>query len=90
MISSGLCLLRFMEFLGARRASNSHSIWLNFRGAGQRAFAKWGPIIQSHGSSVRKKKAVIACVRLLFIDLWRLFTARATLADLGFRGVPTK
>ena len=57
---------------------------------GWRDFAKWGPIIQSHGSSVRKKKAVIACVRLLFIDLWRLFTARATLADLGFRGVPTK
>jgi transposase len=52
------------------------------------AFTKWGPIIQSHGSSVRKKKAVIACVRLLFIDLWRLFTARATLADLGFRGIP--
>ena len=43
----------------------------------------------THGSSVRKKKAVIACVRLLFIDLWRLFTGRATLADLGFRGPPT-
>ena len=57
---------------------------------GWHAFAKWGPIIQSHGSSVRKKKAVIACVRLLFIDLWRLFTARATLADLGFRGVPAQ
>ncbi len=53
-----------------------------------RAFAKWGPIIQSPGSSVRKKKAVIACVRLLFIDLWRLFTGRAKLADLGFHGVP--
>lgn len=52
-------------------------------------FAKWGAIIgDSHGSSVRKKKAVIACVRLLFIDLWRLFSGRATLADLGFRGAP--
>ena len=50
-------------------------------------FAKWGAVIRdTHGRSVRKKKAVIACVRLLFIDLWRLFTARATLADLGFRG----
>lgn len=41
---------------------------------------------------MRKKKAVIACVRLLFIDLWRLFTGRATLADLadlGFTGPPT-
>lgn len=51
-------------------------------------FAKWGSVIREHGSSVRKKKAVIACVRLLFIDLWRLFTGRATLADLGFRGAP--
>ena len=52
-------------------------------------FAKWGAVIRdTHGSSVRKKKAVIACVRLLFIDLWRLFTGRATLADLGFRGAP--
>ena len=51
-------------------------------------FAKWGAVIRESGSSVRKKKAVIACVRLLFIDLWRLFTERATLADLGFRGAP--
>jgi hypothetical protein len=46
-------------------------------------------IRETHGSTVRKKKAVIACVRLLFIDLWRLFTGRATLADLGFTGPPT-
>jgi transposase len=52
-------------------------------------FRKWGAVLRdSQGSSVRKKKAVIACVRLLFIDLWRLFTGRATLADLGFRGAP--
>jgi transposase len=52
-------------------------------------FTKWGSVIRGpHGSSVRKKKAVIACVRLLFIDLWRLFTQRATLSDLGFRGAP--
>jgi len=29
-----------------------------------------------------------ACVRLLFIDLWRLHTGRATLAGLGFKGRP--
>lgn len=53
-------------------------------------FGKWGTVIRdTQGSSVRKKKAVIACVRLLFIDLWRLFTGRATLADLGFTGPPT-
>ncbi len=55
-----------------------------------RAFAKWGPIIQSHGSSVRKKKAVIACVRLLFIDLRRLFTHRATLGALGALGASSR
>ena len=52
-------------------------------------FAKWGAVLRAtHGSSVRKKKAVIACVRLLFIDLWRLFTGRATLAGLGCTGPP--
>ena len=52
-------------------------------------FAKWGAVLrETHGSSVRKKKAIIACVRLLFIDLWRLFTGRATLAGLGFTGPP--
>ena len=34
---------------------------------------------------MRKKKAVIACVRLLFIDLWRLHTGRTTLEALGLR-----
>lgn len=37
------------------------------------------------GSSVRKKKAVIACVRLFFIDQWRLNTGRTTLEALGLR-----
>ena len=40
------------------------------------------------GSSVRKKKAVIACVRLLFIDLWRLNTGRTTLDALGLKARP--
>jgi len=35
---------------------------------------------------VRRKKAAIACVRLLFIDLWRLFTGRTTYEALGLRG----
>lgn len=44
--------------------------------------------IEAHGRGLLYDKAVIACVRLLFIDLWRLFTKRATLADLGFQGPP--
>jgi hypothetical protein len=57
--------------------------------AGWRGFAKFGPVLrEKSGSSVRKKKACIACVRLLFIDLWRLHTSRATLADLGLRPKP--
>ena len=54
-----------------------------------RGFEKWGDLLRDkQAGGVRRKKAVIACVRLLFIDLWRLFTGRATLADLGFRGAP--
>jgi len=52
-----------------------------------RGFAKWGALLQDKNvGGVRRKKAVIACVRLLFIDLWRLHTGRATLAELGFHG----
>lgn len=52
-----------------------------------RGFARWGEVLREKNTGgVRKKKAVIACVRLLGIDLWRLMTRRATLADLGFRG----
>lgn len=32
-----------------------------------------------------RKKAVVACARLLAIDLWRLQTGRATLNDLGLK-----
>ena len=64
---------------------NSGGLW----DACGHGFEKWGALIRdTQGSSVRKKKAVIACVRLPFIDLWRLFTGRATLSDLGFRGAP--
>jgi hypothetical protein len=32
-----------------------------------------------------RKKAVVACARLLAVDLWRLQTGRATLNDLGLK-----
>jgi transposase len=56
-----------------------------------RGFAKWGGLLRDkQAGGVRRKKAVIACVRLLFIDLWRLFSGRATMAELGFRGGPRR
>jgi len=86
-------LLGAIDRQGNRRLRSllTEAIWRLLRWEpGWHGFAKWGAIIrETHGSSVRKKKAVIACVRLLFIDLWRLFTGRATLPDLGFRGAPT-
>src|SRR4051812_208683 len=86
-------LLGGIDRQGNRRLRSllTEAVWRLLRWEpGWHGFAKWGHVIRSHGSSVRKKKAVIACVRLLFIDLWRLFTGRATLADLGFRGVPAQ
>ena len=86
-------LLGGIDRQGNRRLRSllTEAIWRLIRWEpGWHGFAKWGAIIRATaGSTVRKKKAVIACVRLLFIDLWRLFTGRATLADLGFRGPPT-
>ena len=85
-------LLGQIDRQGNRRLRSllTEAIWRLIRWEpGWHGFAKWGAVIrEGHGSTVRKKKAVIACVRLLFIDLWRLFTGRATLADLGFRGAP--
>jgi len=85
-------LLGHIDRQGNRRLRSllTEAIWRLIRWEPRwHGFAKWGAVIrETHGSTVRKKKAVIACVRLLFIDLWRLFTGRATLADLGFRGPP--
>jgi transposase len=56
-----------------------------------RGFAKHGDILRDKkGSSVRKKKACIACVRLLFIDLWRLKTGRTTLEAIGLKPKPVR
>ena len=70
------------------RSALTEAVWRMKRWEpGWRGFGKWGSIINDKlAGSVRKKKAVIACVRLLFIDLWRLHTGRATLTELGFKG----
>ena len=74
------------------RSALVEAIWRMLRWNPQwRGFAKHGDILRDkRGSSVRKKKAAIACVRLLFIDLWRLNTGRTTLAALGLKPKPAR
>ena len=52
---------------------------------GWRGFAKF-PHVFGAGAKVggaTKKKAVVACARLLGIDLWRIETGRISLEDVG-------
>jgi transposase len=50
-----------------------------------RGFRKFPHVFGDHANvrGATRKKAVVACARLLAIDLWRLQTGRATLKDLG-------
>ena len=72
------------------RSALVEAIWRLLRwNPGWHGFEKWGALLRDKkGSSVRKKKAVIACVRLFFIDQWRLNTGRTTLEALGLRARP--
>jgi len=72
------------------RSALTEAIWrMKRHEPGWQGFTKWGPILfDKNANSVRKKKAVMACVRLLFIDLWRLNTGQLTLSDLGCLGRP--
>ena len=70
------------------RSALTEAVWRLIRWEPRwRGFAKWGDLLRDKAAGgVRRKKAVIACVRLLFIDLWRLFSGRTTYAALGLRG----
>ena len=50
-----------------------------------RGFVKFAPILgpESKAGRPARKKAITACVRLLFIDLWRLFTGQLQASDIG-------
>jgi transposase len=52
-----------------------------------REFKKFPHVFGFHATvrGATRKKAVVACARLLAIDLWRLQTGRATLKDLGLK-----
>ena len=52
-----------------------------------RGFKKFPHVFGSHATvrGATRKKAVVACARLLAIDLWRLQTGRVTLKDLGLK-----
>ena len=70
------------------RSALTEAVWRLLRWEPRwRGFAKWGALLRDkQAGGVRRKKAAIACVRLLFIDLWRLFSGRTTLEALGLRG----
>ena len=69
------------------RTALTEAVWRLLQwNPGWRGFAKFGEVLREKtGSNVRKKKAVMACVRLLFIDLWRLHTGRTTLEAVGLQ-----
>ncbi len=79
-----------IDRLGNRRMRTLlvEAVWrLKKWNPGWRGFGKF-PHVFGHGASARgatRKKAVVACARLLAIDLWRLQTGRATLKDLGLK-----
>jgi transposase len=72
------------------RSALVEAVWRLLRwNPGWRGFGLWGEVLRDKkGSSVRKKKACIACVRLLFVDIWRLKTGQTTLAALGLKPKP--
>jgi|ERR1700693_3645885 Transposase IS116/IS110/IS902 family len=54
---------------------------------GWRGFKKFPHVFSAHAMArgATRKRAVVACARLLAVDLWRLQTGRVTLEDLGLK-----
>lgn len=52
-----------------------------------RGFKKFGEVLgaKARAGGARKRKAIVACARLLMIDMWRLHTGTATLEGLGLK-----
>lgn len=52
-----------------------------------RGFRKFGQVLEtgSKASGASKRKAIVACARLLMVDLWRLHAGTATLEGLGLQ-----
>jgi transposase len=64
------------------------AVWrLRKHNAQWRGFKKFAEALgpQAKASGARKRKAVVACARLLMIDLWRLHVGTATLEGLGLQ-----
>ncbi len=62
------------------------AVWrLKKRNPGWRGFQKFAAVLGPGAKcgTGQRKKAVVACARLLMVDLWRLHTGRTTLAALG-------
>jgi len=50
---------------------------------GWRAFKKFPHVFGGKAGPATRKKAIVACARMLMIDLWRLNTGQTTLENLG-------
>ena len=73
---------------GRLRTLLVEAVWrLKRHNGGWRSFVKFADVFgpEAKPSSARKRKAVLACARLLMVDLWRLHTGRATLSGLGLQ-----
>jgi transposase len=79
-----------IDRLGNRRLRTLlvEAVWrLNSWNRGWRGFKKFPHVFgaQAKARGATRKKAVVACARLLAIDLWRLQTGRTTLENLGLK-----
>jgi transposase len=86
--SGGRQRLGSIDRMGNRRMRTMlvEAVWrLHKWNKGWRGFAKFAHVFGA-GAKVggaARKKAVVACARLLGVDLWRIETGRITLRDVG-------
>jgi transposase len=70
------------------RTTLVEAVWrLRKHNAQWRGLKKFAEVLgpEAKASGARKRKAVVACARLLMIDLWRLHVGTATLEGLGLK-----
>jgi transposase len=68
------------------RAMSVEAVWrLKGWNPTWRGFVKFPEVLAAPGTvgAARRKKAVVACARLLMVDMWRIETGRIQLSDVG-------
>jgi transposase len=79
-----------IDRMGSKRLRTAlvEAVWrLNKWNPGWRGLRRFAEVLgpQAKASGARKRKAIVACARLLMIDLWRLHVGTATLEGLGLQ-----